>query len=89
VSRQRKRPAPPQSQPIPEHTYAEFTALPGQDRVEALDAEDREDLAVLQAAEDNGYRIAVQCTACGRWLTSRKSLLAHMGPVCRAKQVAK
>jgi hypothetical protein len=62
--------------------------LHGHDRVEPLDAEDRADLAVLEAAADRGYRLSTQCTACGHWLTSRKSLLTHMGPKCRAKVVA-
>jgi hypothetical protein len=65
------------------------TVLHGHDRVEPLDADDRSDLAVLEAAAERGYRLSTQCTACGLWLTSRKSLLAHMGPKCRAKAVAK
>lgn len=65
------------------------TVLHGRDRVEPLDAEDRADLAVLEAAAERGYRLSTQCTACGHWLTSRKSLLSHMGPKCRAKAVTK
>jgi hypothetical protein len=65
------------------------TVLYGHDRVEPLDAEDRADLAVLEAAEERGFRLSIQCTACGHWLTSRKSLLAHMGPKCMARAVAK
>ena len=32
-----------------------------------------------------GYRLATWCVSCGRVLSARASLLAHMGPVCRSR----
>jgi hypothetical protein len=82
----RKRPAPPQSRPIPNHTDADhFTAHRRQDGYAAPSVEDRADLAVLAAAEALGYRIAVQCLDCGHWLASPTSVAAHRGPRCRAR----
>lgn len=86
----RKRPAPPQNRPSRDTTngYRQSTAEPtlyGFDRREPLDAEDRGDLAVLTAAAELGYRIAVQCRRCGQWLTNPKSVRAFVGPVCAVK----
>lgn len=88
--RTRKRPAPRQgNRPSPIATNCtESIALQGHDRVRPLDVEDRDDTAVLEAAYARGYRLAVKCSVCGHWLTSRKSLLDHIGPVC-ARRVAK
>ena len=63
----RKRPAPPQNRPSPISTngYSEYIGLPGFQRHEAPDAEDRADFDVLVAAE-RGYRLAVQCIRCGK-----------------------
>ena len=85
----RKRPAPT-GRPSSNNTNEchKSIALHGHDRVEPLDAEDRADIAVLEAAAQRGYRLATQCTVCGHWLTSRRSLLAHVGPKCSARQVA-
>lgn len=88
----RKMPAPQRESGTLHNTapngYSHYIPLPGHDRVEPLDAEDRADLAALEAALARGYRLATWCTVCGRPLTSRKSLLAHVGPVCRNKAVA-
>jgi len=59
-----------------------------QDGYAAPDAEDRADTAVIAAAEELGYRIAVQCLDCGHWLTAPSSLVTHRGPRCRAKAAA-
>lgn len=88
----RKRPAPPQNRPSPNATngYSESTALTrfyGFDPHEPLTPEDREDLAVLTAAAERGYRIAVQCLDCGHWLSNPKSVRRHRGPHCHAKAV--
>lgn len=64
-----------------------LTALPGHQRHGPLDAEDRADLAVLLAAAERGYRLATRCLDCGHWLVNQRSVLAHRGPRCRAKQV--
>lgn len=53
---------------------------------EPLTAEERYEVAVVQAAADLGYRPAVQCTACGAWLVAPKSVALHRGPVCRSKK---
>ena len=55
--------------------------------VEPLNAEDRADLAVLEAAAERGYQLMTWCRSCGRALSARKSLLAHQGPTCRSKAV--
>lgn len=89
---QRKRPAPPQNRPSPSATngYAQSTALSrfyGHDRHEPLTREDREDLAVITAAAERGYRIAVRCRVCGHWLSNPASVKAFVGPRCSAKAV--
>jgi hypothetical protein len=57
-------------------------------RHEPRDSEDRADEKVLAAASERGYRLAIQCTRCGQWLVAAESVRRHMGPVCRAKEVA-
>lgn len=81
----RKRPAPPQDRPSPNHRYSNLSLLPGHQRHEPLDSEDRADLAVIEAAHKRGYRIAVQCIHCGHWLSSPNSVRLFAGPRCRAK----
>lgn len=56
-----------------------------QDGYLAPSAEDRLDDQVLAAAAERGYRLATWCVSCGRVLSARASLLAHMGPVCRSR----
>jgi len=65
-----------------------LAALIRPDRTELLTFEDRADIDVLVAAAERGFRLAVQCTACGQWLTNRKSVGRHLGPKCakRASQ---
>lgn len=85
----RKRPAPPQSRPIPNTTdAAKITAYRRQDGYTAPTADDRADAAVLVAAAERGFRLAVQCVRCGQWLVAAQSVRAHLGPVCRTKVVA-
>lgn len=86
----RKRPATT-DRPLPRHR-ANGSANPtatarhhGHDRHEPLDADDRAELAVLNAAAELGYRLAVQCTRCGAWLVASKSVALHLGPVCRSR----
>ncbi|VEG42721.1 Uncharacterised protein [Mycolicibacterium flavescens] len=94
MSQTRKRPAPPQNRPSSNATrgYRQSTAEPilyGFDRLESLTADDRADLAVISAAAERGYRIAVQCRRCGAWVTNPKSVRRFLGPVCAAKAVNK
>ncbi len=81
-----KRPAPPQDRPSPNITgYAQPNGHMAQDGYLAPSAEDRLDDQVLAAAAERGYRLATWCVSCGRVLSARASLLAHMGPVCRSR----
>lgn len=40
---------------------------------------------VIAAAEDLGFKIAVPCVACGRYLVSPTSVRFRMGARCRAR----
>jgi Family of unknown function (DUF6011) len=88
--RARKRPAPPQNRPSPNHNgYRDsIAALTGHQHHEPLTIEDRRDIDVLIAAAERGFRLAVQCTECQSWLTNPVSVRRHLGPVC-AKRVAR
>lgn len=87
--RQTKRPAPPQDRPLPNTTNdSEFTRLLGLHRHEPLDAETRAELDLLAKAAEMGFRLATQCTACGAWISSPKSIRRHLGPVCAKRAVA-
>lgn len=55
-------------------------------RHEPRDAEDRADDAVIDAARNRGFRIAVQCVRCKHWLTNPRSVEQHLGPHCRTKK---
>ena len=66
-----------------------FTAPWHHDPHEPLTAEDRDDLDVLIAAAERGFRLATRCIRCGQWLVAPPSIRAHMGAVCRAKVAAK
>jgi len=82
----KKKPAPPQNRPSRNHSRTvEFIAYRRHDGYAAPDAEDLDDAAVLAAAFERGYRIAVQCIDCGHWLTNPVSVAAFRGPRCRAK----
>lgn len=48
-------------------------------------SEDRADAAVLAAAAERGFRVAVQCLDCGHWLANPISVAAFRGPRCRAR----
>jgi len=87
----RKRPAPGKGRPIPPNntsTTGYLTAPWHHDPHEPLTAEDRADLAVLEAAAQRGFRLATRCIRCGQWLVAPSSVRAHLGPVCRARAVA-
>jgi hypothetical protein len=81
----RKRPALP-GRPLRNYTdAAKSNGHRRQDGYAAPTAEDRADTAVLAAAAQRGFRLAVQCLRCGQWVVAHESVAAHMGPVCRAK----
>jgi hypothetical protein len=83
----RKRPALP-GRPLRDTTSsAKSNGHRRQDGYAAPSAEDRADAAVLAAAAERGFRLAVQCLECGRWLTDRDSVRLHLGPVCRVAAV--
>jgi hypothetical protein len=84
--RQRKRPAPPQNRPLRNTTSAaKSNGHRRQDGYAAPTAEDRREAAVLAAAAEMGYRLAVQCLDCGHWLTNPISVGAFRGPRCRGR----
>lgn len=56
-----------------------------EDGFAAPTAEERADAEVIAAAQDRGYRIAVPCIVCGRFLTQKSSVAAHVGPTCRKR----
>ena len=87
---QRKRPAPPQSRPSRNTTYADESIVRRrQDGYTAPDADDRLDAYVIAEAKARGFQVAIRCTACGHWLVAAKSVALHLGPVCRTKAVAR
>ncbi|WP_039800047.1 DUF6011 domain-containing protein [Nocardia araoensis] len=47
--------------------------------------EDKLDAAVLAAARERGFRLAVRCNRCGQWVVAAKSVALHLGPTCRRK----
>lgn len=57
----------------------------GMDSGLPLTPEDRADMDVVIAAVERGFRIAVQCRSCGRWLVEKESVRYQLGPTCRAK----
>jgi hypothetical protein len=66
-------------------TANQFIAPWRHDPHEPLTAEDREDINVLIAAAERGFRLATRCTRCGQWLVAPSSVRAHIGPVCRQR----
>lgn len=46
---------------------------------------DRTDDAIIDAATNAGFRIAVPCVRCGSWLVAAESVRLRMGKRCRAK----
>jgi hypothetical protein len=73
--------------PIPHRAngYSQCNGHRRQDGYAAPTPEDRADQAVLAAAEALGYRLAVRCRECGRWLVHARSVAGHIGPVCRQR----
>jgi hypothetical protein len=55
------------------------------DYTEPLTPDDRADQEVIDAAQDRGFKIAVPCQSCGRFLVSAKSIRYRLGPRCRAR----
>lgn len=89
MSRQSRRPAPPQDRPSGQHTNSADSSLyRRQDGYAAPTAEDRREAGLLAELRDLGYRPATRCTRCGQWVVAAKSVALHMGPVCRAKSAA-
>ena len=90
---------PPGGPPHANHMVATTTSTPDpiKDQAAALDFNSaraghggRElrlpaDVLLAHAATLRGFRLATQCTRCGRWLVAPRSVAAHLGPVCRAK----
>lgn len=55
---------------------------------EPLTVDDRADIAILTAAAERGFRLAVRCARCRQWLVAPASVRRRLGPVCVAKVVA-
>jgi hypothetical protein len=82
----RKRPAPPQSRPIPNNTNGlQSSRYRAVDGYTAPTAGDRADAELLAYAALLGYRLTVRCLDCRRWLADPVSVAAHRGPTCRAR----
>lgn len=45
-----------------------------------------EDVPLWQSLFNGQLRLAVKCSACGRWLTANSSKRAHLGPRCAARR---
>lgn len=84
---ERKSPAPPQRRASRNNitNASESTVYRRQDGYAAPTADDRREAQVLAEAQRLGYRLSVPCLICGHPLTAAKSLVAHVGPVCRTK----
>lgn len=87
-----RKPAPPQDRPSPNTTndtqHTVLHRLFGHAPHEPLTLEDRDDIDVIVAAVERGFRIAVRCRVCGHWLSNPRSVKAFVGPRCAAKVVA-
>lgn len=89
----KKRPAPPQDRPSRNNITSDAKStvlykLFGHAPHEPLTIEDREDLDVIVAAVERGFRVSVQCRVCGHWLSNPRSVKVFLGPRCAAKAVA-
>lgn len=86
MTERRNRPGSPGAvASTPPRAGSDSTAHRSQDGYLAPAAEDRLDAAAIDFARSRGFRVAVQCTRCGQWVTADTSVALHMGPVCRAK----
>lgn len=82
----RKRPAPT-DRPSPKHRtngYPNDSGLPSELEVDQAVVGDA---SIWEALFNGQFRLAVQCDACGRWLTAGASKRAHRGPRCAARAV--
>jgi hypothetical protein len=52
---------------------------------EPLTPEDRADMDAVIAAVERGFKIAVPCRACGRWLVAAESVRHRLGKRCRER----
>ena len=41
------------------------------------------DMELVLAASARGFKIAVPCRSCGRWLVAKESVRHQLGPTCR------
>ncbi|MDC9012048.1 DUF6011 domain-containing protein [Mycobacterium marinum] len=53
-----------------------------------LTADVRADIAILNAAAERGFRLAVRCARCSQWLVAPASVRRHLGPVCATRVAA-
>ncbi|WP_071700349.1 DUF6011 domain-containing protein [Mycobacterium heckeshornense] len=67
------------------HTTTVTSIRRRQDGYAAPAADERAEQRLLAAARRFGFRLAVQCLDCRRWLVDPASVAAHRGPVCRAR----
>jgi primosomal protein N' len=54
-------------------------------RIEPLQGDEVRERDLLIELVDRGYRVAVQCTACGAWVSHPRSVARHIGPVCERR----
>jgi hypothetical protein len=64
---------------------AQYSIPRRQDGFAAPTIDERAEQRLLAAAREAGYRLAIQCLDCRRWLVDPASVAAHRGPVCRAR----
>ncbi|MGQ9408941.1 DUF6011 domain-containing protein [Mycolicibacterium gilvum] len=70
--------------------YIEDSSLHrAEDGYSAPSGDERREAELLAELRGLGYRISVKCRVCGHPVVSARSVAAHIGPKCRAKQVAK
>jgi hypothetical protein len=84
---QTKRPAPKRDRHLP-HRANGYHQTNGDDRHQALTADERREKKLLDELRSLGYCIAVSCLICGHPLTSARSVALMVGPRCRAKAAA-
>lgn len=60
----------------------------GDYRHQAPTADERRETQLLEELRALGYRVSVNCIACGHPLVAGSSVARHLGPKCAAKAVA-